>query len=189
MLVRKEKRTQAHQRKFPPAPPSPRASAFTARPVKGRCAFHSATLHCTPDVAARLRPARHTRAAPGKISFQSRTQQKAGNGRKASRQLPSSPSVSAAPLFIGGAGACRVNSMCLSPPRPLLSSIGAFAYPNHAISLPHARLFVLRHPGGPAYGTCTRATARYPFRLARGFAPSDPARPVEDSGLAEGIRR
>jgi hypothetical protein len=62
-------------------------------------------------------------------------------------------------------------------PRLMLSSIRACACPMCALRFPQERLFVLRHPGGPAYGTCTRAVALYPFRLARGYTPSNPARP------------
>ncbi len=166
-ITRKAKNTPAHQRKFPLAPPSPCASAFAAHSVKGRCAFHSATLHCALDCTARLRPVRHTRAASGKISFQKRREKKA--------EKPS-------PHF-------RRTHPRLPPPRSLLPRIGASACPNHANCLSQARLFVPRHPGGPAYGTCTRAVALYPFRLARGVAPSNPARPVADSGLAESKRR
>ncbi len=196
-ITRKAKNTPAHQRKFPLAPPSPCASAFAARSVKGRCAFHSATLHCTLDFTARLRPARHTMAAPGEISFPDRRKKKAGNSRKASMQLPSSALSSAVPHFsgtssplsVGGSGTCRVSEMRLPPSSSLLPRIGASACPNHANCLSQARLFVPRHPGGPAYGTCTRAAALYSFRLARGFAPSNPARPSEGSGSGKGKRR
>lgn len=197
MHIRAEKYTPAHQGKFSPAPPSPFTSAFAAHSVKGRFAFRSATLLSTLDCIARLRPTLLTMAAPGEISFRDRNYQKTENGPKTSYRPPSSFSVLPAPCFLGvsfslfvdESEACRVNATRFPPPPSMLSSIGAFACPVCSLRFPKVCLFVRRHPGGPAYGTCTRAAALYPFRLARGSTPSNPARPSKDSGLAEGKRR
>ena len=186
----KAKTTPAHQGKFPSAPPSPFASAFSARSVKGRYAFRSASLHCTLDFTARLRPTRHTMAAPGEISFPSRRYQKARNSRKTTTQLPSSALSStdlcfpgtACPLFADGSDACRVSAMRFPPPRSLLSSIGVWACPVCVSRFPKGCLFVPRHPGGPAYPTYIRAAALLTLGLARGFAPSNPARPAKAPG-------
>ncbi len=162
---KKAKTTPAHQGKFPSAPPSPFASAFTARSVKGRYAFRSASLHCTLDFTARLRPTRHTMAVPGEISFPSRRKKKAEN-----------PS----PHFL-----CSHSRF--PPPRPMLSRIGVWACLMLAICLPC--LFVPRHPGGPAYPTYIRAAALLTLGLARGFAPSNPARPAKAPGGPKAERR
>jgi hypothetical protein len=70
-----------------------------------------------------------------------------------------------------------------------LSGSGAFAFLRCSFLFPHACVFVRHHPGRPAYVTCTHAGARYPLRLARGYAPLTPARPAKGSGQAKGKRR
>jgi hypothetical protein len=64
--------------------------------------------------------------------------------------------------------------MRFPPPRLMLSSIDAFACPARSLPFPQGCLFVRRHPGGPAYVSCTRADARYTSRLARGCRPFEP---------------
>jgi hypothetical protein len=71
----------------------------------------------------------------------------------------------------------------------LLAGSSVFACLRRFIRLSYVCLFVRHHPGGPAYVTCTRAGARYPFRLARGFAPLTPTRPDKGSGSGKGQRR
>jgi hypothetical protein len=93
------------------------------------------------------------------------------------------------PVFPNKPNMFPVSVMSFSSPRLQASGNGAFSFPPRTLRFPHAWLFVRRHPGGPAYGTCTRAVALYPFRLARGCTPSNPARPVEDSGQANDKRR
>jgi hypothetical protein len=179
---RKTKSTPAHQGKFTSAPPSPCASAYAAHSVKGRYAFRSASLHSTLDFLPLLRPSLHTTAAPRKIFPQARRYKKAENPRTAfapclSSLFPfTSPCFSGAPspLVSGGPDAFPASDMLFPPPRLMLSGSGAFACPTRCISFPHACLFVRRHPGGPAYVSCTRADARHTSRLARGCHPFEP---------------
>ena len=92
-------------------------------------------------------------------------------------------------LSPAGPAAFPVNIMRLPPLRKMFSGSSAFAFLQGDFFFPHDCAFVRHHPGRPAYVTCTRAGARYPLRLARGYAPLTPARPAKGSGLAQGKRR
>lgn len=197
---RKEKNaksTPALQGKFLPAPPSPSAFASAAHSVKGRFAFHSATLHSTRDVIARLQPTLLTTTAPGEISFLGRRYRKTVNARPAFSQRPLTlasfpiPYFSGVsfPLSIGASDAFPVRDRLLHPPRLVLSGSNAFACPARSLPFPQGCLFVRRHPGGPAYPTYIRAAALYTLGLARGFAPLTPVCPSEGSGPEKGGRR
>jgi len=193
----KTKNTPAHPGKFPPAPPSPSASAFFARSVKGRFALRYAMLHYALDLLARLRLPLLTTAAPREISSQGRRYKKTEN--TVSIFSPCPPSLSPFPFscFPGSPFSLSSSAIHLFStgfrvfprPREMLSGSGAFIFLPHSSCFPFGCLFVRHHPGRPAYVSCTRAAALYPLRLARGFAPLTPARPAKGSGLAKGKRR
>lgn len=103
--------------------------------------------------------------------------------------LPSRFPGDSLPFFSSKADIFPVSAMSFSSPRLQASGNGVFSFLPRILCFPHACLFVHRHPGGPAYGTCTRAVALSPFRLARGCTPSNPTRPVEDSSQAKDKRR
>ena len=145
MLVSiKAKSTPVHQGKFPPAPSSPFASAFSAHPFKGRFAFRSAALHYALDLLARLRLPLLTTAAPREISSQSRRYKKAENTVSIFSPLPFSLSPDSLHLFPVSFGGFPL-------PREMLSGSGAFAFLPLSFCLFRVYLFVLRHPGRPAY--------------------------------------
>ena len=172
----KAKNTPAHQGKFHLVPSSSCASAFTAHTVKGRYALCSALRNDAPDLLARLRSSLLTTAAPREISPQGR------RSTKTAKAIPIFLIIGS--VFLGssilragrGAVSCRVSIVRFPLVRKVLSGCGVFAFLMRCIRLPHVGLFVRHHPGGPAYGTCTRAAALYPFRLAGGSAPLTPGK-------------
>jgi len=178
----KAKTPPALQGKFPPALPSSFASAFSAHPFKGRFAFRSAALHYTLDLLARLRLPLLTTAAPREISSQGRRLKKTKNAVRIFSPCPSSLSPSWPDAF-------PVSTARFPRPRMMLSGSDAFVFPQRSFCLFRVYLFVLRHPGRPAYVSYTHATAWYPIRLARGYAPLTPTRPAKGSGQGKSKRR
>ena len=173
----KAKTTPAHQGKFLSAPLSPSASACAAHTVKGRCALRSASLHCAPDLLARLRPSLLTTAAPGEIYPQGRSSAKAANAIPAFLISAYAFSGSSLLLASGGAMACRVSIMRFPLVRKVLSGISAFAFLMRCIRFPHVGLFVRHHPGGPGY-VSYRRSASY-FTPGRWLRPLDPRRKAQ----------
>ena len=95
-------------------------------------------------------------------------------------------------------------SLLLSPGEPELFPVGIMGFPRpcmmfsgsstfvflpRSFRFPHACLFVLHHPGRPAYVMDIHAAAWYPLRLARGYAPCTPARPAKGSGQGKSKKR
>ena len=201
---KKAKTPPAHQGKFTSSPPSPFASASAAHTVKGRFAFRFALLHFTLDFLVLLRPTLHTTAAPRKIFSQGRRYVKAAKPRRIFPLCPSSLSSFQVTRFsgvslpfsigrpvafptsamrfpgaslllsAGGPDTFPASIMRFPPPCLTLSGSRVLACPSPSPRFPHACLFVRRHPGGPAYVSCTRADARYTSRLARGCRPFEP---------------
>ena len=190
---RKAKNTPAHQRKFPPAPPSPCASAYAAHQVKGTLRLTTLAL----DLLPLLRHPLLTTAAPGEILPQGRRYRKAGKAYPVFPPCSFSLSHLMPLRFPGSAFSFSPGVPAVFPfgivgfprPREMLSGSEAFAFPPHAFCFPLGCLFVQHHPGGPAYVTCTRAVALYPLRLAGGCAPLTPARPAKGSGQTKDQRQ
>jgi len=170
----KAKTTPAHQGKFLSAPLSPSASACAAHTVKGRCALRSASLHCAPDLLARLRPSLLTTAAPREISPQGRRSAKAANAIPAFLISAYAFSGSSFMRAVGEGLSCRVSIMRFPLVRKVLSGISAFAFLIRCIRFPHVGLFVRHHPGGPGY-VSYRRSASY-FTPGRWLRPLDPRR-------------